>query len=156
MYMASSDLPVGGMLWLAASRWRTAVDRALAPAGMTHATFQVVAALFVVNNARRAPLQRELAEHIGIEPLYLSKLVRVAERDGLLIRRSDPADARAQRLTLTPIGRVRTRTAIGIVQRVTDEFLAPIGGRASTDADALRETLRRVLTQTSAAPPEIG
>src|SRR5580704_9283519 len=40
------------------------------------------------------PSQRELADHTGLEPLYVSKLARGLEADGLIKRAPDPADSR--------------------------------------------------------------
>lgn len=143
--MATTWSSVGHRLWVLATRWRVAVDRALEPHGLTHATYTVAVALFAMNNAGRSPLQRELAEAIGLEPLYVSKLVRSAERDGFLVRRADPGDGRAHRLTLTPIGRVRLRAAVGVVTALQNETLAPIGGRDDERAEQLVDLLDRLL-----------
>lgn len=143
--MATTYPSVGHRLWVLATRWRVAVDRSLEPHGLTHATYAVVAALFAMNNAGRSPLQRELADAVGLEPLYVSKLVRAAERDGFLVRRPDPHDGRAHRLTLTPIGRVRTRTAIGVVAALQHDSLAALGGRNDERVEQLVELLDRLL-----------
>src|SRR3546814_1614378 len=58
--------------------WRTAVDRALDPLGLTHAQYVVLASLLALDR----PSQRELADHTGLEALYISKLARSLEASG--------------------------------------------------------------------------
>ncbi|CAM5437568.1 hypothetical protein SALBM311S_04164 [Streptomyces alboniger] len=53
----------------------------------------------------RQPSQRELADHTGLEALYVSKLARSLEAAGLVGRARDTEDTRVVRLTLTAEGR---------------------------------------------------
>ena len=76
-------------------KWRVAVDRALAPLGLTHAQYVLLASLYGMERAGRRPTQRELADHTGLEALYASKLARALDADGLIRRDRDPADTRA-------------------------------------------------------------
>lgn len=74
------------------------------------------------------PSQRQLADHTGLEPLYVSKLARALEASGLVERTPDPADTRAVRLSLTDEGRAVTGRAVLIVRQLMDQLLAPTGG----------------------------
>jgi len=118
----------GFLVWRLATRWRVAVDRALAPLGLTHAQYSVLASLLGMQAAGRKPSQRALAEHIGLEPLYVSKLARALEAAGLVERTADPADSRAVQLALTDAGTEVTGRAVHVVRRLLDQLLAPLGG----------------------------
>jgi DNA-binding MarR family transcriptional regulator len=108
-------------------RWRVAVDRALAPLGLTHAQYVLLASLYGLDRAGQRPSQRELADQTGLEALYVSKLARALDADGLIERTRDPADTRTVRLTLTGRGREVVRPAITTVGKLLDQLLAPLG-----------------------------
>ncbi|MHA6627679.1 MarR family winged helix-turn-helix transcriptional regulator [Pseudonocardia sichuanensis] len=135
----------GAVVWLLATRWRSAVDRALAPLGLTHAQYVLLAALHGLEQAGRQPTQRELAGETGLEPLYVSKLARALEAHDLVTRRRDPDDTRAVRLTLTDQGRASVRPAMRTAQELLERLLAPIGGRHGARATALVQELRALL-----------
>src|SRR3954466_4569658 len=106
----------GFLVWRLANKWRVAVDRALAPLGLTHAQYSLVASLYGMQRTGERPSQRQLADHTGLEALYVSKLARALESAGLVGRTRDPRDPRAIRLALTEQGQAVTRQAVGVVQ----------------------------------------
>ena len=110
-------------------KWRVAVDRALAPRGLTHAQYVMLASLYGLERDGRTPTQRELADHTGLEALYVSKLARSLDADGLIQRTRDDVDTRSVRLELTAKGRETIQPAIAEVAGLLDKLLAPLGGR---------------------------
>lgn len=124
---APSPTP-GFLVWRLANKWRVAVDRAVAPLGLTHAQYSLVASLYGMRRAGERPSQRQLADHTGMEALYVSKLARALESAGLIDRARDPRDPRAVQLALTEEGEVVTREAIGVVQELLQHLLEPLGG----------------------------
>ena len=135
----------GALVWRLATRWRVAVDRALAPLDLTHAQYVLLAALYGLERAGRQPSQRELADETGLEALYVSKLARTLETKGLVTRRRDPHDTRAVRLTLTSPGRAGVRSAMQTVQDLLERLLEPIGGRHSARTATLVRELAELL-----------
>ncbi|HEX5501084.1 MAG TPA: MarR family transcriptional regulator [Thermomicrobiales bacterium] len=135
----------GYLLWRLATRLRTDVDRALAPLGLTHAQYTVLASLYGFARTGARPSQRELADWTGLEPVFMSKLARALERSGLIERAGHPADARAVQLHLTDRGADVARRAIAIVQALQEEFTAPIGGIQSQRTRDLVRTLQTLL-----------
>ncbi|MGW0661832.1 MarR family winged helix-turn-helix transcriptional regulator [Streptodolium elevatio] len=131
----------GFLVWRLSMKWRVAVDRALAPLGLTHAQYALLASLFGMTRSGASPTQRELADHAGLEALYVSKLARTLESDGLIERTRDPMDTRAIRLGLTERGREKTQAAISVVHELLDRLVAPLGG---LDGDLTHEFSRRV------------
>jgi DNA-binding MarR family transcriptional regulator len=135
----------GFLVWRLSTKWRVAVDRAVAPLGLTHAQYALVATLFGMHRAGRRPSQRQLADHTGLEALYVSKLARTLEAAGLVDRIRDPADPRAVQLSLTAQGRDVARQAIQVVQRLHEQFLQPLGGRDSARTEDFVQALRILL-----------
>jgi MarR family transcriptional regulator, organic hydroperoxide resistance regulator len=128
MSRGSEKATPGFLVWRLSMKWRVAVDRAVAPLGLTHAQYSLTASLYAMQRAGERPSQRRLADHTGLEPLYVSKLARALEAAGLLERTRDPRDPRAVQLALTEQGRERTRQAIEVVQGLLRQLLAPLGG----------------------------
>jgi DNA-binding MarR family transcriptional regulator len=135
----------GYLVWRLSIKWRVAVDRALAPLGLTHAQYVLLSSLFGMQHAGLRPSQRELADHTGLEALYVSKLARALEADGLIERARDPADTRTVRLTITDRGCEAVRPAIATVQTLLDRLLAPLGGLDDPRTVALVRDLTALL-----------
>jgi len=129
--MSEAGPPPGFLVWRLSTKWRVAVDRALAPLGLTHAQYALLGTLFGMHHDGHHPSQRELADHTGLEALYVSKLARALHGAGLIDRTEHPDDTRAVQLTLTADGLATARRAVGIVRQLTDDLLAPLGGRDS-------------------------
>ncbi|MFD8309180.1 MarR family winged helix-turn-helix transcriptional regulator [Streptomyces sp. NPDC059690] len=143
MSSGSEKATPGFLVWRLSMKWRVAVDRAVAPLGLTHAQYSLVASLYGMQRGGERPSQRRLADHTGLEALYVSKLARGLESAGLLERTRDPRDPRAVQLALTDQGRQVTRRAIQVVQGLLEQLLAPLGG---LDAPRAREFTRDLAT----------
>ena len=98
-------------------------------------------------SARRGarPSQRELSEFSGLEPMYVSKLVRGLQRDGLLERPVHPTDSRAVELVLTSRGEAVVAEAARTVRSLHDRLLEPLGGVRSARAAAFGADLQALL-----------
>jgi DNA-binding MarR family transcriptional regulator len=141
----SNGATPGYLVWRLSMKWRVAVDRALAPLGLTHAQYVLMASLYGLERTGPRPSQRELADRTGLEALYVSKLARALDADGLIERTRDAADNRTVRLTLTGHGREIVRPAITTVSTLLDRLLAPLGGRDGERTDALVRELTLLL-----------
>ena len=141
----STEPTPGYLVWRLSMKWRAAVDRALAPLGLTHAQYVLLASLYGLERDGQRPTQRELADHTGLEALYVSKLARALDADGLISRDRDPADTRAVRLALTARGREVVQPAIGEVAALLGRLMAPLGGRGTPRAKALMQDLATLL-----------
>jgi DNA-binding MarR family transcriptional regulator len=139
----------GFLIWRLSMKLRVAVDRALAPLGLTHAQYSLLASLFGMDRAGQHPSQRQLADHTGLEALYVSKLCRTLESAGFIERATDPADTRAVRLALTDTGREVTARAIDIVRELHERVFAPLGGPSSARTATLIHELTALLEESS-------
>ena len=150
MYIIAMDTDTrsqtpGFLVWRLSTKWRVAVDRALAPLGLTHAQYTLLGSLHGMHRAGQRPSQRRLADHTGLEPLYVSKLARTLEAAGLVDRVADPSDARAVQLSLTEQGAETASQAVRIVQGLLERLLAPLGGLDSERTRSLVDELALLL-----------
>ncbi|MGW0548318.1 MarR family winged helix-turn-helix transcriptional regulator [Streptomyces altiplanensis] len=145
MSKASPGPTPGFLVWRLANKWRVAVDRAVAPLGLTHAQYVLVASLHGMQHTGERPSQRRLADHTGLEALYVSKLARALESAGLVERTRDPRDPRAVQLALTEQGQTVARQAIGVVQELLQQLLEPLGGLDAPRTRAFTDELTTLL-----------
>jgi DNA-binding MarR family transcriptional regulator len=144
----------GFLVWRLSMKWRVAVDRAVAPLGLTHAQYSLLSSLAGMQRSGLRPSQRQLADHTGLEPLYVSKLARTLEAAGLVNRVPDPADTRAVRLSLTAHGRDVASRAVTVVHKLIDELLQPLGGLAGQRTGAFARELAVLLAAPPSPPPK--
>lgn len=140
----------GYLVWRLATKWGALLDRALTPFGLTQAQFSVLATLYGVTRAGGEPSQRELSDHTGLDPVFVSKLVRTLEGNGLLRRTTDPADSRAVRLALTERGAEVAQAAGERVMTLQEQLAEPLGGPGS---DQTCEFIATLTTLLNAPPP---
>ncbi|WP_053203627.1 MarR family winged helix-turn-helix transcriptional regulator [Jiangella muralis] len=144
----------GYLVWRLATKWGALLDKVLAPFGLTQAQFSVLATLYGVSQAGGQPSQRELSDHTGLDAVFVSKLVRTLEGNGLLLRTADPADSRAVRLTLTDRGAEVIEAAGARVMTLQDQLAEPLGGTGSERTREFAATLTVLLD--APPPPDPG
>jgi DNA-binding MarR family transcriptional regulator len=123
-----NDSP-GFLLWHATLRWQRGIAQALAPVGLTHVQFVLLACTWWLNEQGARPNQVELAAQAGTDIKMTSQVVRSLERKGLLEREIDSADTRARRVRVTKQGARLAPRAISIVEDVDARFFADIPER---------------------------
>lgn len=146
--LAKGSAPsTGYLVWRLAIMWRAGLDRALSHLGLTSAQYGVLAALHGLLSGASRPSQRELADFVGLEPMFVSKLARTLQRKGLVERRVHRTDPRALQLTVTADG-IRVLTAARkIVVELEERRLAPLGGKRSRRRIDFKETLAVLLRE---------
>jgi MarR family transcriptional regulator, organic hydroperoxide resistance regulator len=141
---------VGYLIWRLSMRWRAAMDRVLAPFGLTQAQYSVLAPLYSMSRGGLRPSQRELADLTGLDAVYISKLVRALEREGFVTRSTKAADPRAVELSLTEHGTATLPEAVKAVTGLRQRQTAPLGGNDGERTGELAEMLRQLLDQPEA------
>jgi DNA-binding MarR family transcriptional regulator len=136
-FAGGPDESPGFLLWHATLRWQRAIAAALAPLGLTHVQFVLLACAWWLNDQGHTPNQLTLAAQAGIDVKMTSQVLRRLEAKGLLERRTDPQDTRARTLHITAPGSALARKAIAAVEQADDTFFGP------TTATFVR-TLRRL------------
>ncbi|WP_417626726.1 MarR family winged helix-turn-helix transcriptional regulator [Pararhodobacter aggregans] len=136
---------LGSLVWQLSTRWRVEADRSLAPLGLTQAQYTLLAALSALRRKGGEPSQQALAQALGLSAIYVSKLLRALEGAGLVTRLPDPGDARARRLSLTPLGESRLNAARRTVAALDRQLTEPLGEAGGGTAQAFRIMLRSLL-----------
>jgi DNA-binding MarR family transcriptional regulator len=116
----------GFLLWRVTLAWQRAMRAALAPHGLTHVQFVLLASAWWLADHEEPPTQQRLAEQAGTDTMMTSQVVRKLAERGLVARTPDPRDARALRLTVTPEGREVLAAALRDVERADAEYFAGV------------------------------
>ena len=85
--------------------------------------------------------QIALAQHLGVDRTMMTYLLDDLEDAELVLRRPDPADRRARRVTLTDTGRARLAELMCGLHSAEDDLLQPLAPEERTQ---LRDLLRRL------------
>jgi DNA-binding MarR family transcriptional regulator len=130
----------GFLLWRLTLAWQRAISAALAPLGLTHVQFVLLACTWWLAEQGQVPNQLELARLAGTDVKMTSQVVRKLETKALVRREVDPADTRARRLRLTAEGAALARRAITAVEDADAQFFA---GERRTITPALQQLASR-------------
>jgi MarR family transcriptional regulator for hemolysin len=138
-------LPIGLQLTNTARGVSRAFDAALAAAGGSLPTWQILMSL----KTRSTANQRELAAAVGIQGATLTHHLNAMEADGLLTRRRDPANRRVHLVELTEHG----DTAFHRLREVAvahDRRLR--SGLDEPELEVVRNVLTRMLSNVTERP----
>ena len=107
-------------------RWQRDITAALAPLGLTHVQFVLLATTWWLNSHGEDPNQLALARQAGTDVKMTSQVLRKLETKGLVRRETDPADTRAKRLRATARGSQLAMRALAAVESADAKFFHPI------------------------------
>lgn len=132
MALHPSESP-GFLLWHATLRWQRGVAAALAPLGLTHVQFVLLACTWWLNEQGEHPTQVRLAAQAGTDVKMTSQVIRSLEKKRLVEREVDPADTRARRLRVTRRGARLAPRAIAVVEAVDADFFSELPAADAVD-----------------------
>lgn len=93
--------------------------------------------------------QSELTEYLDLQPISLTRLLDRLAENGLIERRPDPNDRRANRLYLTPAARPLLEKLAGLSQRMMSTVLegldTPTRERMLSDLGIVKNNLRTAI-----------
>lgn len=98
--MKPTSVPIGMDLFRTAKVLAQAFDAKLGQGGGSLPIWQTLLSI----KSRASANQRELADMIGIQGATLTHHLNAMEKQGLLVRRRDPANRRVHQVVLTPEG----------------------------------------------------
>jgi DNA-binding MarR family transcriptional regulator len=127
----------GFLLWHVTLRWQREIAAALAPLGLTHVQFVLLAATWWLNSRGEDPNQLGVARQAGTDVKMTSEVLRRLEAKGLILRAVDADDTRARRLRVTARGAQLAADAVAAVEAADAAFF-----RATPDPVALIAMLR--------------
>jgi DNA-binding MarR family transcriptional regulator len=132
----------GALLTIAARTGQELARRRLAPLGLT------VQLCGVLNLLADSPVsQQSLGEQLHIDRTTVVELIDDLERQGVVIRRRNPADRRSYTLHLTAKGKSVQKRAARVFDAAAAEVFEPL---APAEQRQLAELLRRVVLSADA------
>jgi len=132
----------GFLLWHVTLRWQRDMAAALAPLGLTHVQFVLLATTWWLNSRGEDPNQLTVARQAGTDVKMTSQVLRKLETKGLIRRDTDPADTRAKKLRVTGRGADLAVQALAAVEAADAKFFHP-----TPDPAALLAILRPLADQ---------
>ena len=111
----------------------------IAPLGIVPGQFPALLALW----ERDGLTQKELLEQVAIEQATLANTLARMERDGLIVRREHPADARARTIHLTEKARSIRDAAYAAAEETNAEALA---GLSDSERQEFLNLMRRTIS----------
>ena len=135
-FPAASESP-GLLLWRVTNRWQAVMRASLAPHGVTHVQYVLLASLtwLADREPERLVTQTDLAGFAATDLMMTSQVLRSLEKAGLVERLPHPTDRRARVLRTTPAGAETARRATADVEDADEAFFAAV------DADAFARQL---------------
>jgi len=130
----------GYQLWRVTNLWQQRMRAALAPHGLTHVQFVLLAVTSWLTRGDAVVTQIQVAEAAGTDEMMTSQVLRTLEKNGLIRREPHPTDARARRLVVTDAGRSTAAAAMVSVEEADVRFF-----EAVADVDGLTSTLRSLV-----------
>jgi DNA-binding MarR family transcriptional regulator len=127
----ADDSP-GFLLWQLTNLWQHHIRSALAPLGITHVQFVLLASVAWLENAEVMVSQAILSRHAHTDIMMTSQVARTLEEKGLVTRTVHPTDTRARVVSLTAEGRRVAQQAMTVVETVDEQFFQQLAGQAST------------------------
>jgi DNA-binding MarR family transcriptional regulator/GNAT superfamily N-acetyltransferase len=110
--------------------------------GLARSSFSLAQARVLYELAHRnSPTAKELANDLGMDPGYLSRILSDFQSKGLIVREPSPRDGRVMHLTLTPAGR---EAFAPLNQRSQEEMAALLAPLSETQQERLVQALRTV------------
>jgi DNA-binding MarR family transcriptional regulator len=138
--MATRD-DLGFLLAKASQRWNELLAERFRESGYREvrpAYGSVLIPLFEEDGLRMG----ELARRSRLSKQTMTTLVRLAERDGLVARRADPADARATLVSLTDRAQAFRDVADGVLDELASRVAQGLGAEQAAE---LKRLLRGVM-----------
>ena len=131
---------------------RTYADQRARQFGISRAQWTVLVRL----DRSEGLKQSELAEILDLQPISLTRLLDRLAENGLIERRPDPNDRRANRLYLTPAARPLLTELADLGQELMETVLEGLGDdtneRLLRDLVVMKDNLRNAINSNDGAP----
>jgi DNA-binding MarR family transcriptional regulator len=123
----------GFLLWQASTKWRRAVEQALAPLDLTHPQFVLLANLGWLTREDVHVSQIELARHCSVDVNMTSQILRSLEKKGYIERHRCEGDERSRFPKLTGKGAKLVEKAIPLVEKADTDFFNVLGTKKKNE-----------------------
>jgi DNA-binding MarR family transcriptional regulator len=121
-FAGGPDESPGFLLWQVTVTWQRAMASTLAPLGLTHPQFVLLACTWWLSRSGETPNQARVAARAGVEVKTASEVFARLEAKGLITRATDAEDSRAKAVRATPDGEALARRAVALVEDADARF----------------------------------
>jgi DNA-binding MarR family transcriptional regulator len=133
---------IGYLLWQTAHGWMRRLNSELLEMGLTHLQMIALGSTLWLTRIGGAPSQARLAEFCAMDPMLISKVVRMLEKKRAIVRTLDPYDTRSKLLSVTDEGKRIILQCIPVIERAYEKFFAAVGENESQLHDMLLQLFR--------------
>lgn len=112
----------GFLLWRTHNLWQIEIKNALKEFDLTHVQFILLAGIMALYKRKEKVTQVKLSQYVQADINMTSAVLRVLEEKGLLKRKEDEDDRRANSLRLTKKGKELIKDAIKKVEEFEATF----------------------------------
>src|SRR5580698_3233724 len=120
--------------------------------GILNSDYSLAEARVLYELANRvAPKASEIAEELGVDPAYLSRLLGKFERDGLLRRKASQQDGRFAELRLTARGKSAFKKLNTLSEEQAGAILSDLAPTSRTELIRSMRTVEDILMRTEGA-----
>lgn len=137
----SEDL--GFLIGDTARLMRRAFDERVRNKGITRPQWRVLGMLHRFGGST----QVTLAEMMDVEPITLGRMIDRLQDAQLVERRADPADRRAWRIHLTPVGEARLEDLKPLATELFADAVSGLDTAQQAELESMLETIRLNLTR---------
>ena len=131
----------GFRLWHVQHAWTRRLEAVLAPLDLTHMQFIMLRAADYLARQGERPAQARLAQCLATDRMMVSKVVRLLEAKGLVVRAPHPEDTRANHVVLTEAGRRTLTQAVGCAGAEQQRFFGQLGPERQLELGSMLDQL---------------
>ncbi len=138
----SNESP-GFLLWQVSSLWQRKINAGLRPFGLTHAQFVLLASLTWFAGNDKPLTQVELANHVKMDVMMVSNVLRKLESKELITRKAHPSDTRAKSIAITEQGHILAAQAVRVVENIDYIFFSKL----NADINQFNQKLQALISE---------
>ncbi len=146
----------GFRLWHVQHAFMRRLESALLPLGLTHMQFVVLRVADHLAQAGERPTQARLAAGTATDRMMISKVLRLLESKGLVVRPVHPMDARAHHVVLTAAGRRLVAQAMPLALQAQAEYFGSLSSGRLEQLGGILDELLQLDGSPIAAGPCMG
>lgn len=134
----------GFLLWKVNNLWQREIKKTLSRYNLTHTQFVILASAYWLSAENKNVItQTEIANHIGIDKMMTSNVIRTLVSKVLIVRTEHKTDTRAKVIRLTDTGIKILKKSVAEVEDFDSQFFEQLSDRNGFNGELLR-LLRKI------------
>jgi DNA-binding MarR family transcriptional regulator len=118
--------------------WQREIRKSLSGFDLTHTQFVVLANIYFLGSAQKDVTQTDIANHIGIDKMLTSNVLKGLLKKNLVGRTEHETDTRAKVISLTSTGEEVLKQAVQAVEDFDQSFFDKLADQETFNAELLR------------------